>query len=146
MAVVLTLVYLAVQVRYAKEAATDNNRIARATGVREMLLATATHSELRELGLKVYETKYFQEVANTFDLDLDQAYMLDQQSGYWFWLHWGQFASTTNQSDMDELKNIIQGLYQLPPMMYCWKNSPYHRPLLDPKFVKFVDELLAELN
>ncbi|MFK7864830.1 MAG: hypothetical protein AB8B95_11465 [Pseudohongiellaceae bacterium] len=146
MAVVLTLVYLAVQVRYAKDAASDNNRIARASGVREMMLATATHPELRELGLKTYDIDYFQELAKTFDLTLDQAYTLDQQNGYWFWLHWGQFASTTKQNDIDELKNLIQNFYRMPAVMYCWKNSPFHRFLLDPKFVEFVDGLLADAD
>ncbi|MDA1372383.1 MAG: hypothetical protein O2971_16680 [Proteobacteria bacterium] len=42
-AVVATLVYLATQIRYAKEAASDANRIARATGVREFNLAMATN-------------------------------------------------------------------------------------------------------
>jgi hypothetical protein len=38
LAVVATLVYLATQVRYAKQAAADQNRLTRANGVREIAL------------------------------------------------------------------------------------------------------------
>jgi hypothetical protein len=46
LAVVLTLGYLARQVHFAREAAADANRLNRANGVTEMVLATATNSEL----------------------------------------------------------------------------------------------------
>ncbi len=41
LAVIVTLGYLAVQIRYARIAVTDENRLARSEGVRGMLLAMA---------------------------------------------------------------------------------------------------------
>ena len=123
-AVVLTLVYLATQVRYAKEAASDNNRIARAAGIREMLLAQATNSELKEFELKMADTTFFQELAGEFDISLEQAYALDKQNGYWFWLHWGQNASTTSVEDKEKIENLVRNFYTIPSVLFSWRNSP----------------------
>ena len=46
LAVVLTLAYLAIQVRHAKEAAADTNRLERSKGVRDMMLAYAAANGL----------------------------------------------------------------------------------------------------
>jgi hypothetical protein len=46
-AVVVTLVYLAVQVRHAKSATADQSRIYQATGVREIVLQTCRDESLR---------------------------------------------------------------------------------------------------
>ena len=48
LAVVATLTYLATQVRYAKQATADQNRLVRASGVREMALAAIQNDELRD--------------------------------------------------------------------------------------------------
>jgi hypothetical protein len=47
-AVVATLVYLALQVRYAKNAAADVNRLSRSVGVREIINNTINNSELAD--------------------------------------------------------------------------------------------------
>jgi hypothetical protein len=46
-AVILTLVYLAVHVRYARQATMDQNRLTRSTAVRELVLATVNNDEHR---------------------------------------------------------------------------------------------------
>jgi hypothetical protein len=43
----LTLLYLAVQVKYAREATIDANRLNRANGIQSMLLALCTNEDLR---------------------------------------------------------------------------------------------------
>ena len=144
MAVVMTLVYLATQVRYAKEAAADNNRIARASGVREMYMAQVNNSELRSVNHKANDSSYLQEIADDLGITKEEAGILDSSNGYWFWLHWGQFSSTHNESDIAELKNLISGFYTTRPVYICWTKSPWHRPLLDPEFVKFVDEIIEQ--
>ena len=47
-AVIITLAYLAVQVRHAKDVAADTNRLERSKGVRDMMLATALDKNFSE--------------------------------------------------------------------------------------------------
>ena len=46
--VIASLIYVARQVRSSQETAADSNRLARAGGVREVMLANATNDELRK--------------------------------------------------------------------------------------------------
>ena len=69
LAVVITLAYLAIQVKYAKSASADTNRLMRATGVRDMTLALAQNDELRR------------SLIRTFNLD-PYAYAQAPQTGH----------------------------------------------------------------
>ena len=131
LAVVLTLAYLAIQVRHAKEAAADTNRLERSKGVRDMMLASAADSGLREnltKGLQLSD--YYNEIASNLNMSSDEAASFDWAMLYWFWLHWGQYASTTKESDVG--------------VRVCWEKSPWARPVLEKDFVNFVDEILAQ--
>ncbi len=55
----------------------------------------------------------------------------------------GTPASTTSQDDIDELRNLVDGFYRNPGIRISWEKSPFAKPLLDAKFVKFVDDILA---
>ena len=115
LAVVLTLAYLAIQVRHAKAAAADTNRLERSKGVRDMMLASAADSGLREnltKGLQLSD--YYDEIASNLNMSSDEAASFDWAMLYWFWLHWGQYASTTKESDVEELRNVISGFYRNP--------------------------------
>jgi len=145
LAVVLTLAYLAIQVRHAKEAAADTNRLERSKGVRDMMLASAADSGLREnltKGLQLSD--YYDEIASNLNMSSDEATSFDWAMLYWFWLHWGQYASTTKESDVEELRNVISGFYRNPGVRVCWEKSPWARPVLEKDFVNFVDEILAQ--
>lgn len=145
LAVVLTLAYLAIQVRHAKAAATDTNRLERSKGVRDMMLASAADSGLREnltKGLQLSD--YYNEIASNLNMSSDEAASFDWAMLYWFWLHWGQYASTTKESDVEELRNVISGFYRNPGVRVCWEKSPWARPVLEKDFVNFVDEILAQ--
>ena len=145
LAVVLTLAYLAIQVRRAKEAAADTNRLERSKGVRDMMLASAADSGLREnltKGLQLSD--YYNEIASNLNMSSDEAASFDWAMLYWFWLHWGQYASTTKESDVEELRNVISGFYRNPGVRVCWEKSPWARPVLEKDFVNFVDEILAQ--
>jgi len=145
LAVVLTLAYLAIQVRHAKEAAADTNRLERSKGVRDMMLASAADSGLREnltKGLQLSD--YYNEIASNLNMSSDEAASFDWAMLYWFWLHWGQYASTTKESDVEELRNVISGFYRNPGVRVCWEKSPWARPVLEKDFVNFVDEILAQ--
>ena len=145
LAVVLTLGYLANQVRHAKEAAADTNRLERSKGVRDMMLASASDSDLREnLTKGLLLSDYYDEIASKLNMSSNEAASFDWAMLYWFWLHWGQYASTTKDSDVEELRNVIRGFYSNPGVRLCWEKSPWARPVLEVNFVKFVDEILAK--
>ncbi len=142
--VIASLIYVARQVRSSQETAADTNRLARASGVREVMLANATNDKLRNSVMKAYGTApYYKEMARVLDVTIDDAARTDYQNCYLCWLHWGQFASTTDPQDLQELKNIMR-TYLIPALKYSWDNSPWAKPSLDPKFVTFVDAVLAE--
>lgn len=144
-AVVATLAYLATQVRYAKAATVDANRLVRANGVREMMLAMVTNDEAREGIIKGSETEpYYEAYAQTFGITVQNAGRGDYANLYYFWLHWGQFASSHTARDFRELRNLVNTFYRVPAVRYSWDHSPWAKPLLEPEFVAFVDEVLAE--
>lgn len=139
-AVVLTLGYLALQVRHAKLVAADVNRHYRAEGIREILLATATDPAFAQLWMKStpFQSVY-DDIAKELNITPDEAKQVDFIGVYWMWLHWGQYASITTQADLAELEHLISELYSVPPQSVSWKRSPWGRPLLDKSFVDFVD-------
>ena len=144
-AVVATLIYLAVQVRHAKLAAADNNRLVRAQGVREYFLQATTCSEMRAANNKAWGMEtFYEQVGEQLEITADEASMLENCNAYWFWLHWGQYASTTKASDVEELRNLISIFYSNPGVRLCWDNSPWAKPVLEKDFVNFVEEILVD--
>ena len=145
--IVLTLGYLAVQIRIAKSAAADTNRLTRASGVREAHLAMVNNDQLLESVISAYGAEsYYQGFGDEFSISMKEAARLDFMHQYWFWLHWGQFSSVNDPRDLQELSHIIEKFYSTPAVLYSWENSPYSRPMMDPIFVKFVDETIAPDN
>ena len=143
-AVVVTLGYLAVQVRHAKAATADQSRIYRATAVREIILETCRDDALRMLQTKSWGVEpYYEALADELGLTLEEATKLDWGNGYYFWMWWGQYASTTEIRDKKELEHIVANLGGTPGMRAHWENSPLSRPLLDADYVAFVDAVLA---
>ena len=144
-AVVITLIYLASQVRHAKNAAADTNRLERSRGVREMFLESATNKEFRDTLTKGFmTTQYYEQLSERLEMTPQEAASFDWAMLYWFWLHWGQYVSTTSDSDLKELRHLINYFYRHPNVRYAWENSPWARPALETEFVRFVDEILAE--
>ena len=116
-AVVLTLGYLAVQVRHAKNATADQNRLERSRGVREMALTMiqnpqAAHDQIKNFGL----AKYYEELGESEGISPERALSVDWANAYYFWMYWGQYASTTHEKDLKELKHVIDGLLNMPGM------------------------------
>jgi hypothetical protein len=143
--VVFTLVYLAIQVRLARNATADQSRIYRATAVREMILEGCSNDALRmgqtkNLGLE----PYYLELAEKTGVDIEEATRLDWGNGYYFWMWWRQYSSTHDAEDRKELEHVIAALCAAPGMRSSWENSPLIRPLIDESFAKFVDETLAK--
>lgn len=146
LAVVITLAYLATQIRYAKVAASDSNRLTGANGVREMYLSQAKDPTLA-LSLAAFDpaaNAHYRAYAEAFGVSVEQAICVDSQNHYYFWLHWGRFASSKDEADLEELRNAVSGFYRVPYVNYSWHNGPYAKLLLDARFVEFVEGVLAE--
>jgi hypothetical protein len=142
-AVVGTLVYLASQVRSAKTATIDSNRLTRASGVREMCLEYTRNNELRQSTVEAYGLQpYFKTYAEKFGLSLDEASRVDFSHVYFFWLHWGQFASSIDEADVTEFTNLVENFYTRDAVRYSWENSPFVNDL-DPQFQAFVNKILS---
>ena len=142
--VIASLIYVARQLSSSQVAAADANRLTRASGVCDAMLAVATNDELRRSVSKAYGfDEYFEAMAEELDLSVDEAARADFHSAYYFWLHWGQFTSTTDSDDLNELKRMFR-FYLVPGFNYSWKNSPFAKQGMDLRFVEFVDATLAE--
>lgn len=144
-AVVSTLIYLAVEVRQAKLSAADNNRLSRVQGVREYFLTAASNPDVRIANTKAWGLQgLYEEMGEEYGLTADEAGVLDHCHSYWFYLHWGQFTSTTEERDLQELRHMIKNFYTIPWVRASWERSPAVKPLLDAPFVEFVEEILQE--
>ncbi|MEH6638492.1 MAG: hypothetical protein V7717_04370 [Porticoccaceae bacterium] len=143
-AVVLTLGYVAIQVRHAKNTTADLNRLERARGVREMALSMianpqVAHDQIKNWGLD----KYYEDLGEAEGVSAERALAIDWANTYYFWMYWGQYSSTTHEEDLRELEHVIDGLLDTRGMQKTWETSPMTRPLLEPKFVEFVDSILS---
>jgi len=142
-AVVMTLGYLAVQVRYARRATSDTNRLTRAVGIRELLGRLVDDDRLRHAWIRTEgSTEMYQRLADALGVEPEEAGLVEFQCQCWFWVHWGHWAGMTGERDRHELRNVISGFYSVPPMSTVWKLSP-NVGLLDPDFQKFVNSSLA---
>jgi hypothetical protein len=79
--VIASLLYVAQQVRAAQSTAADTNRLTRASGVREIMLANATNNELRNSVINAYGiSAYYEEMARVLDITFDDAARADFQN------------------------------------------------------------------
>ena len=78
LAVVISLLYLAFQIRFARIAAADTSRTARAIGIREIDLTMVNNTELRENWLKSSDLNSIYEVLGSeMDISVDGALQID---------------------------------------------------------------------
>jgi hypothetical protein len=145
--VLITLIYLATQVRYAKNAAADANRLARAKGVCDLQLIAASNDQLNQSNIAANGwISWYQELAANRSITVEEAMRADAMSTYWFWLHWGQFTSTNNREDLLELGDTIGKFYQAPAIKYSWEKGPFSKPLLSKEFIVFVEKYMAKYS
>ena len=144
-AVAMTLLSLTMQTRRAEIAASDANRLARADGVISFWLAAMHDPEFREAGLRINpaHAEWTAEISRRMEISVEDANLLQSETLYWFWLHWGQWNTSTEQKDIEELINMIKRFYTLPWVRLVWEG---HRGWLDARFEAFVDDVLAEAD
>jgi hypothetical protein len=143
--VLVTLIYLANQVRYAKNAAADANRIARAKGVCDLNLAFAQNPALHKANTKANRYQGWYEVlADELGISVEEAERADSISVYWIWLHWSQFAGTNREEDLAELRETVGSFYaSSPAIKYAWNHGPFSKPIMGKAFISFVDQAIA---
>ncbi len=146
-AVVISLLYLAFQIRFARLAAADTSRTARSIGVRENVLAMVNNSELRENWIKSSDLKSIYEVLGSeMNVSVDSALQVDTLCQSWMRLHWGQYKSITTSEDLKDLERLVSVFYSGPPMLNCWRKSPYGSVVFDEDFVRFVEGAISKSN
>jgi hypothetical protein len=146
-AVVITLGYLATQIRFARLAASDASRQSRANGVREMELEMLHNSELRRAWHESWRKTnpeieaIWEDLGRELTLDADQTRIVWHQCSAWAWTHWGQFRSMKSNEDRRELEHIVSEFYSNGPMGVVWQHELL-RDYVDPDFVVWVDGIL----
>ena len=119
LAVVVTLVYLARQVSYARTEAADANRLQRSNGLREFNLAIATDNGLRDSIAKSHRMQpYYEADAEALEITADDAARSDWTHACFFWLHWGQWSTNSDDAGKAELKHMIRSYYTVPAVRY----------------------------
>ena len=145
LAVVLTLVYLAFQVRYARTATLDQNRLTRSTAIRDIILATANNDDLRASQMKNWGLEqYYESLAEELGTTSTEASRNEWANAAYFWMYWGQWNTTHDPKDLRELEHIISKIYSIPGVRHTWDMSPLGKVLMDEHFVEFVDGVLAK--
>ena len=115
LAVVITLAYLAVQIRVSRSVAADANRLTRTNGVREWCLSVAENDEMLSAVIKGHGMEgYFVTFGETFNLTPEEAARLDFMHQHFFWLHYGQYASTNDKKSKEELRKLAPKFYNVP--------------------------------
>lgn len=143
--IIISLLYLALQIRFARLAAADTSRTARATGVRDIDLTMVNNAELRENWLKSSDlNSTYEKLGTQLNLSVEEALQVDTVCQCWMRLHWGQFKSITTPEDLKDLESLISVFYLSPPMKNCWVESPYGKATYDVEFVKFVDDAVLK--
>ena len=147
-AVVVTLVYLATQIRYARLAATDASRQGRAEGVRAMMLVTLNNQAFRQAWGKADpgNEPRLEVLAERLGVSIDEAQLVWHGCCAWTFIHWAQYRSMKTAEDERELENLVRAFYSIPPMAPVWETDPLIRALLDPGFVAWVDRVLARVG
>ena len=109
------------------------------------MLATIASKDVREaLDKGMGSASLHGEFASKLQVSRDEAFIVHWLMLSWFWLHWGQYASTTTKKDLDELKNVVEIFYGNPGVQIIWNNSPFAKPALEDDFVNFVEEVLKK--
>jgi hypothetical protein len=144
-AILVTLLYLAVQVRSARISATDASRANRVAGIHQITNRMFENQEHQRAWLKSAGPGFTQiqaDLSVELGISIDEAMLVQIQAGDWVWLHWAQFRSVKTKEDEAELRNIIAVWYGENPMK-ALISHPAMRTYFDIDFIEYVDDILA---
>lgn len=144
-AVVITLAYLALQVRHARQATVDQNKLSRAQAMREQMIACIQDGQLRMNLIDAFGVAdYYTALAADRGCTVEQASQVDWSNAYWFWVYWSQWATTHDEKSLDEVQHVLRNFCSYPTMRRSWEHSPWTKPVLEPEFVRFVEAVLPD--
>jgi len=147
-AILVTLVYLATQVRYARHTITDANRNSRVEGIRELnglLMANAEVRAAWNKGMGPGYRRLHDDIAESLGLSFDEASIVITQGYNWVFTHWAQYRSLKSPEDEKELTNIVKGWYGEDPMRALIIH-PNFRGALDADFLVWLDRTVGLPN
>jgi hypothetical protein len=145
-AILITLAYLAAQIRYAKIAVTDQSRQNRADALREINGRFVDNHKLRETFDAVASPEWkamLNDLANAWEVSVDQASLVYWSQNDYIWTHWAQFYSQKTKDDERELENIVATWYATPPMKDIIEH-PTVRLFYEPEFISWVDSVISQ--
>ena len=145
-AVVLTLGYLATQIRYAWAVATDASRQARLAGVVEMMQVTISNRDYRQAWTKAADPEYearLTDLGERLGGTPDEADLVWSGCCAWAYIHWNQYRSMKSDADRRELESTVASFYSRAPLSIVWQHDPLLRTMVDPEFITWVDAVLA---
>jgi len=144
-AILVTLVYLATQVRYARHTITDANRTSRVEGIRELNGLLVANAEVRAAwnkGMGPGYRRVHDDIAESLGLSFDEASIVITQGASWGFTHWAQYRSMKSPEDEKELANSVKAWYGEDPMRALIMH-PNFRGYFDDDFLVFVDETVG---
>ena len=107
------------------------------------MLTAVNNDDLRLDLIKTYRTEdHYLQQAEQLGLSVVAASRIDWYNASWAWLHWGQYAGIKSDRDLEELAHLVDAFYRIPGMRRSWDTSPWIKPVMDPQFVAFADDIL----
>ena len=111
------------------------------------MLASIANAEIRQALEKGLGTSPLHDMfSKELGISKDEAFIMHWTMLAWFWLHWGQYASTVTKKDIEELTGVIRLFYINPGVQLVWNNSPFAKPALENGFVDFVEGIITPQN
>ena len=138
--IVVTLAYLAVQIRYAKIAVTDPEPGCSFAGDQR----TPCNPELRQVFDKVASPEWqsmLKDLASAWQVSFDEASLIFWSQNDYIWTHWAQYYSQKTKDDKRELENIISTWYTAPPMKTIIEHETV-RSFYESEFIHWIDSVI----
>ncbi len=144
-AILVTLVYLANQIKYARLTAMDGNRANRVVGIRDLNGRLVADADARMAWNKAIDPAFrelHEDIAESLGLSFDEASIVILQGWNWMYTHWAQYHSMKSPEDDAELKLICKVWYGADPMKTLLRH-PAFRACFEPAFVSWLDGVVA---
>lgn len=149
LAVIVTLVYLSVQIRGSREAVADSNRQSRAGAIQDMILLLIDNDSVNNAWRKAAANEDYTraelDTAEHLGLSIEETRKVILLCQFWWWTHWAQWASIHSAEDQRELDDLIRTMYNREPIRTVWTQSQSARTL-DAEFQTYVNGLIEGNN
>ena len=144
--IIITLIYLATQIRYARIASTDATRQHRVSAIREIETQITSNPEISSAWFKAAAPSLsgmHDPLSEAYDLTPEEARITASIASHWMWTHWAHYRSMRSKEDTEELENLIRHFYTQPPMD-LFISLPFVRAHFESDFWNWLDSVLQE--